>query len=24
MLRTEAGEHAVAEALIQLDEGMFI
>ena len=24
MLNTEAGEHAVAEALIQLDEGMFI
>ncbi|MGD0829478.1 MAG: antitoxin Xre-like helix-turn-helix domain-containing protein [Terracidiphilus sp.] len=24
MLHTEVGEHAVAEALIQLDEGMFI
>ena len=24
MLRTEIGEHAVAEALIQLDEGMFL
>jgi putative toxin-antitoxin system antitoxin component (TIGR02293 family) len=24
MLDTQAGEHAVAEALIQLDEGMFI
>jgi len=24
MLDTEIGEHAVAEALIQLDEGMFI
>jgi hypothetical protein len=24
MLRTEAGEHAVEEFLIQIDEGMFV